>query len=429
MSTSEDTSEDTSTSSRQSSAGSSGDKQGKGLLPRAAALRFVVFLGVVSLFADMTHEGARGITGPFLGTLGASAVVVGFVAGFGELAGYALRFVFGYAADRSGRYWPITIAGYTINMLAVPLLALAGNWPIAAILMIAERSGRAMRNPARDAMLAHATSELGAGWVFGLREALDALGATLGPLIVAVAVFLSAGTGADRYRPAFAVLLVPAVLTLVVLAVAQRQYPRPHDLEVPVGRGRLETTGIPRVFWVYLAGMGLIAAGYADFPLIAFHFGQANVVPPAWIPVLYAVAMLTEAVAALVLGRLFDRIGLVTVVGATVLTAAFAPLVFLGGAALAVLGMVLWGLGMAVQESIVKAAVTGMVGRTRRATAFGLFDTGFGICWFVGSVLLGFLYQVSIPALVIFSIVAQLAAIPFVLRTRQIVSRREAGVA
>jgi MFS family permease len=387
-------------------------------LPHGVALRFVLLLGFVSFFADMTHEGARGITGPFLATLGASAIVVSFVSGLGELAGYALRFVFGYTADRTGRYWPITIVGYTINMLAVPLLALAGNWPVAAILMIAERSGRAMRNPTRDAMLAHATSELGAGWVFGLREALDALGATLGPLIVAAAVFFSAGS----YRPAFAVLLVPAVLTLVILTVAQRQYPRPHDLDVPVGR--LETTGIPRVFWLYLAGMGLIAAGYADFPLIAFHFEQASVVPPAWIPVLYAVAMLTEAAAALLLGRLFDRIGLLTVIGATLLTAAFAPLVFLGGAALALVGMVLWGLGMAVQESIVKAAVTGMVGRQRRATAFGLFDTGFGICWFAGSVLLGVLYQVSIPALVIFSVLAQLAAIPFVLRTRQIIGPR-----
>ncbi|MBF6590941.1 MAG: MFS transporter [Ktedonobacterales bacterium] len=396
---------------------------GKGL-PRAAALRFVVFLGIVSFFADMTHEGARGITGPFLATLGASAIVVGVVSGFGELAGYALRFVFGYAADRTGRYWPITIVGYTINMLAVPLLALAGNWPIAALLIVAERSGRAMRNPARDAMLAHATSELGAGWVFGLREALDAAGATLGPLIVAAAIFFS-----GSYRVSFAVLLVPALLTLVVLAVAQRQYPRPRDLEVPIGHGRLETVGIPRIFWVYLAGMGLIAAGYADFPLIAFHFGRANVVPPVWIPVLYAVAMATEAVAALVLGRLFDRIGLTTVVGATALTALFAPLVFLGGAVLAVIGMVLWGLGMAVQESIVKAAVTGMIGRDRRATAFGLFDTGFGICWFVGSVLLGILYQASIPALVIFSVAAQLAAIPFVLRTRRVMANRSGAMA
>lgn len=387
-------------------------------LPRSSstahtsALRFVLFIGIVSMFSDMTHEGARGITGPFLATLGASATIVAVVAGFGELLGYALRFVFGYAADRTGKYWPITLFGYTVQMAVVPLLALAGNWQVAAILIIAERTGRAIRNPARDAMLAHATTELGSGWVFGLREALDAGGAMVGPLIVAAAIFFHGG-----YRIGFAVLLVPALLTLVVLAAAWRQYPTPGDLEVR--EGLPERTGIPHVFWIYLVGMGLIAAAYADYPLIAFHFGKAHVVSSAWIPVLYAGAMATEAVAALVLGRLFDRIGLLTVIGATVLTAFFAPLVFLGNATLAVIGMVLWGLGMAAQESIVKAAITGMVGAERRASAYGLFDTGFGVFWFLGSIVLGVLYDRSITALVVFSVVLQLAAIPLLLRTRR----------
>jgi MFS family permease len=290
-------------------------------------------------------------------------------------------------------------------MFAVPLLALVGSWQLAALLIIAERSGRAMRNPARDAMLAHATGELGGGWVFGLREALDAAGAMLGPLLVGVVLFVH-----GSYRVAFAVLAIPAVLTLAVLAVARRQYPHPSHLEaaeaIPHG------SGIPRVFWIYLAGVGLVAAAYADYPLIAFHLGKAGVVGTAWIPVLYAVAMATEAVAALALGRLFDRVGLITVVGVTAVTAFFAPLVFLGGAALVVIGMVLWGLGMAAQESIVKAAITGMVASNRRASAFGLFDTGFGVCWFLGSVLLGVLYQRSVDAVVVFSIALQLAALP-----------------
>lgn len=377
-----------------------------------SALRFVLFIGIVSMFSDMTHEGARSITGPFLATLGASATIVAVVAGFGELLGYALRFVFGYAADRTGKYWPITLFGYTMQMVVVPLLAFSGNWPVAAVLIIAERTGRAIRNPARDAMLAHATSELGSGWVFGLREALDAGGAMVGPLIVAAAIFFHGG-----YRFGFAVLVVPALLTLVVLLAAWRQYPTPGDLEVR--EGLPERTGIPHIFWLYLVGMGLIAAAYADYPLIAYHFGKSHVVSTAWIPIIYAVAMATEAVAALVLGRLFDRIGLLTVVGATVLTAFFAPLVFLGNATLAVIGMVLWGLGMAAQESIVKAAITGMVGADRRASAYGLFDTGFGVFWFLGSIVLGVLYDRSITALVVFSVVLQLAAIPLLLRTRR----------
>jgi MFS family permease len=385
-------------------------------MTRDAALRFVVLLGVVSLFADMTHEGARGITGPFLATLGASATVVGVVAGLGELVGYVLRLPFGVVTDRTGKYWPIAYVGYGVNLLAVPLLALAGNWPVAAALMIAERAGRAMRNPSRDAMLAHAGGALGSGWAFGLREALDATGATLGPLIVAAVVFWR-----SSYRPAFAVLVVPAVLALAVLVGASRLFPRPRDLEM--APEQLGSQGIPRVYWVYLAGMGLIALGYADFPLIAYHFAKASVVPTAWIPILYALAMATEAVAALALGRLFDRVGLLTVAAATLLTALFAPLVFLGGAVLAGVGMVLWGLGMAAQESIVKAAITHMVGAERRATAYGLFDTGFGVCWFVGSVVLGVLYDHSIPALVTFSVVLQLAALPALLWTRAHLAR------
>jgi MFS family permease len=381
-------------------------------IARRAALRFVLLIGVVSMFSDMAHEGARSISGPFLATLGASATIVAVVAGFGEFLGYALRFVFGYAADRTGRYWPITLFGYTLQMAVVPLLALAGGWPVAALLIVAERVGRSIRNPARDAMLAHATGELGPGWVFGVREALDAGGAMIGPLLVAAAIAVHGG-----YRVGFAVLLVPALLTLIVLVGAWRQYPTPADLEL--GEGVPDRTGIPRVFWLYLAAMGLIALAYADYPLIAYHLSTAHVVSTGWIPILYAGAMATEAVAALVLGRLFDRIGLLTVVGATVLTACFAPLVFLGGAALVAAGMVLWGLGMAAQESIVRAAITGMVGRHRRASAYGLFDTGFGAFWFLGSAILGALYDRSITALVMFSVGLQVAAIPLLLRTRR----------
>lgn len=387
-----------------------------GVKPTAAgAFRFVLLIGIVSLFSDMTHEGARSITGPFLASLGASAAVISAVAGFGELLGYVLRLVFGLAADRTGRYWPITIAGYVLQMAVVPALALATNWPVAAVLIMAERTGRAIRNPARDAMLAHAAGELGRGRVFGIREALDAAGGMIGPLIVGVVVALHGG-----FRGSFAVLLIPAVLTLVVLIVARRQFPVPANLEAAAPPGILSSgRRLPRVFWIYSAAMALVALGYADYPLIAYHFSVAHVLASAWIPVLYAVAMASEAVASLVLGHAFDRYGMATVVVATVFTAAFAPLVFLGNASAAVIGMVLWGLGMAAQESIVKAAVTGMVAPERRATAYGLFDTVFGVFWFLGSAALGVLYTASIPGLVLFCVLAQLAAVPLLLATRK----------
>lgn len=379
-------------------------------ITRPTALRFVVVLGVVSLFADMTYEGARSITGPYLAVLGASATVVGIIAGFGELIGYVLRFLSGYASDRTGRYWTITLAGYSVNLFAVPLLALTGHWPVAAGLMIAERAGRAVRTPARDAMLSYATTATGRGWGFGLHQAMDQAGATAGPLVVAAVL---AARGA--YRLAFAVLLVPAILAITVLLTARWLYPQPRDLEVE--QNLLTRAGFPRGFWLYLAGMALIAAGYADFPLIAYHFEKAAIARREWIPILYAIAMATEGVGALLLGRLFDRLGFVTVVAVSLLAAFFAPLVFLGGLATAVAGMVLWGIGMAAQGSIVKAAVAGMIGADRRGSAYGLFDTGFGVFWFLGSVLLGVLYDRSVGALVAFSVVIQLIAIPLLALT------------
>jgi len=381
-------------------------------ISKGSALKFVFLVGVVSLFADMTYEGARSITGPYLAVLGASATVVGLVAGAGELIGYSLRLASGYIADRTGRYWTITILGYGVNLLAVPLLALAGRWEVAAFLIIMERMGKAIRTPARDAMLSHATKEVGRGWGFGLHEALDQIGAILGPLIAAAILYFKGG-----YRTGFAILLAPALLALGVLVIARFLYPRPQDLEAASVQSA--TRGFPRTFWLYLVAMALIAAGYADFPLIAYHFKKVALASDNWIPTLYAVAMGVDALAALVFGRLFDRIGLSTLIVVSLLSSLFAPLVFLGNFHLALVGMALWGVGMGAQESIMRAAVAGMVSTNRRGSAYGVFNMGYGVFWFLGSALMGVLYDTSIPRLVLFSVVMQLASIPFLLLVRK----------
>jgi len=375
-------------------------------------MRFVVLLGIVSLFSDMTYEGARSITGPFLAFLGASATIVGIVAGFGELVGYALRLVSGYITDKTGKYWTITIIGYVINMLAVPLLALAGRWEIAAFLIIAERAGKAIRNPVRDAMLSHATLDVGRGWGFGLHEAMDQTGAMLGPLIVA-AVFYFKGT----YQTGFAFLLIPALLSIGVLLFSRFLYPHPRDLEATTPE--LETRGLTRVYWIYLAAMALNAAGYADFPLIAYHFKKTSIVSENWVPIFYSVAMGVDAVAALIFGRLFDRKGIPILVIAVLISSIFAPLVFLGGFYLSLAGMALWGVGMGAQESIMRAAIAGMVPRDRRASAYGIFNTGYGVFWFLGSALIGVLYDFSIPFLIAFSVTAQLSSVPLLLMVKR----------
>lgn len=371
-----------------------------------AALRFVVLIGILSFFADFTYEGSRSIIGPYLATLQASGTVVGIVTGFGEFLGYGLRLFSGRLADATGRYWPITIFGYLVQMASVPALALTGSWPAAAALIILERVGKAIRNPPRDVMLSHAGRQAGGyGWAFGLHEALDQFGAMLGPLAVA-AVLAHQGS----FRLAFAVLLVPAVINLSLVLLARWLYPRPQDLER--SRSEIGASGFPRLFWIYLLGAVLVAAGFADYPLIAYHFGIRGTVPGDWIAVFYAVAMAVSGTGSLVFGRLFDRHGFLVLVLLTLLSVLFAPLVFLGDFWPALIGAAIWGLSMGVHESIIPAAVAPMVPVHRRASAFGLFTAGYGICWFLGSAVIGILYDFSLAAVVAFCVATQLLAVP-----------------
>lgn len=374
-------------------------------ISKRAALKFVLLIGVVSLFADMTYEGARSIAGPYLAILGANAAIVGFVAGFGELVGYALRVVSGYLADRTGKYWTITIAGYICNLLAVPLLALAGHWWSAAVLMIIERMGKAMRVPPRDAMLSHAGQKMGMGWVFGLHEALDKTGAMMGPLIVSLVLYFK-----GSYQQSFAILLIPALLALSTLGFARWCYLAPQALEVE--HDVIEAKGMNISFWLYVAGASLIAAGYADFPLIAYHFQKTGVLSPIWIPVSYSIAMGFNTLSAPLIGHLYDRKGFRILIMVTIVSCFFAPLVFFGGLTWVLIGVALWSVGVGAHESLMRAIVANMVPMDKRGSAYGIFNSGFGIFWFLGSFLTGVLYDISILSVVIFSITIQLLAVP-----------------
>jgi predicted MFS family arabinose efflux permease len=374
---------------------------------RRAALGFVLIVGVLSLFADAAYEGSRSVLGPYLASLQAGAAAIGIITGLGELAGYGLRLVSGRWADATRKFWPITIFGYLLQMAAVPALALTGSWPAAAVLIVLERVGKATRSPPRDAMLSHAARHLGGyGRVFGIHEALDQLGALAGPLIVA-------GVLARRgdYHRAFAVLLVPAVITIALVLLARRLYPQPQDLDRASPR-QLQTGGLQRLYWLYFAGAALIAAGFADYPLIAYHWTRTHVVPSDSIPIFYSVAMAVSGSGSLLFGRLFDRYGFKVLIVLTVVTAGFAPLVFAGGFRLALLGAAVWGLGTGVHESIIPAAVAPIVAVDRRASAFGVFTAGYGLFWFAGSAAIGILYDRSVSAALGFCLATQLAAVP-----------------
>jgi len=371
---------------------------------RSAAIRFIVCLGVVSLFADMTYEGAHSIIGPFLQGLGANAAQVGLIAGLGEMLAASLRFFSGRFADRTRAYWTITILGYGLNLIAVPALAFAGNWQMAALLVVAERTGKALRGPARDVLLSQATSVVGHGWGFGLHAAFDQTGAMIGPLLMAVAV-ANAGAKSNAFGDAFLRLGIPAVLALVALLAARAAYPTQGAS--PPGTG---PQTIPRVFWYYVAAAGLLACGFADFPLLAYHFQKMALAKPAAIPLLYSGAMAVNGITALIFGRLFDRFGLPVLSFGILISLAALPLGFLGGTSAAIGAVGCWATGLGVQDASLRSGIAQVVSMNQRGSAFGAFNGVYGVAWFLGSVVMGLLYDHSVMALVVFGVVAQLAA-------------------
>jgi MFS family permease len=379
-------------------------------VPKAApafdspAFRFVATLGVVNLFADMTYEGGGSINGPFLGALGASATAIAIIAGTGEFLGYSLRSVAGYIADKTGRHWLITFIGYAINLLAVPAMALAGTWQLAAALALAERIGRAIRKPPVESMLSYTTGRLGRGWVYAVNTALDETGAAIGPLLVAAVLLLK-----GSYQTAYALLLLSSLLALASLAVARIGFPLPSDLE----QGRTATqTSFARPYWLYMAAAACFAAGLMSYELIGYYLTSTGLVAKAWSPVFLAFATGCGVLASLVLGRLYDRLGTPVVVVAVVLSSLFAPLIFAGSFATALIAMPLWGVGYAVQDTLLKAIIAGVLPEGKRNLAFGLFYTGYGVGWLLGSTVTGLLYGYSRFALVLFVVAAQLISVP-----------------
>lgn len=380
----------------------------------SSAFAFVLTLGVVNLFADMTYEGGAAINGQFLASLGASAAAVSIIAGVGEFLGYSLRSVAGYAADKTGRYWLIVFIGYAVNLLAVPAMALAGSWQAAGALILAERIGRAFRKPTVEAMLSYSTGKHGKGWVYAVNTAMDETGAAMGPLLIALALYLKAD-----FRTSFGLLLISSLLALVALVVARVMFPVPAKLEEG-GPATAHAKGFTRPYWLYMIAASLFAMGVMSFELVAVHLSSTGTVTEHRLPIFLSLATVAAVIASLILGRLYDRIGIGAVVGAVVVAASFSPFVFFGGFWTALVGLLLWGVGYATQDTLLKVLIASVLPEGKRNLAFGLFYLGYGGGWLVGSVVTGLLYEQSRWGLVGFAVVAQLASIPlFVLGARR----------
>lgn len=367
------------------------------------AMKLILLLGVVSLLGDIIYEGGRSVTGPYLLFLGASAFTVAWVSGLGEFIGYAIRLVSGYFADRTREYWTFSLAGY-LMIGAIPLLVYTRSWEAAVVLLLIERLGKGIRSPAKDTILSHAAHQVGRGWGFGIHEAMDQIGAVAGPLIFAASLLLMGG-----YGEGFALLTIPFVLLIAALVLAWRRYPDPASMEESALSFGY-TPKDPRVLLPYGAFTVLTMAGFLVFPLMAYHFSAAAVVPDPQIPIFFAVAMATDALAALLMGRLYDRWGLPVIIAIPIANIPIAPLAFSSGYFGALAAAVLWGVSMGGQETVLRAALADFTSIGKRGFAYGIFNTLYGASWFAGSLVFGLLYYVGAGAICAFSIFMQVAA-------------------
>lgn len=380
----------------------------KSLQARKKAVQLILLFGLVSLFGDIVYEGARSVNGPYLKMLGANAVVVGFIAGFGEFIGYAVRLLSGYFADRTRGYWFFVIAGYGL-LISVPLLSLAGIWQVAALFIITERLGKALRAPARDTIMSQAAKQVGTGFGFALAEVMDQIGALAGPLIIAGALALAsrAGAGVKQYQVSYAIFWVPFILVMACVVFARFKVPAPETLESPDGQ-LMQDAPLSKVFWLYVIFTFVSTAGFVNFMLMGYHFKVRGILSDAQIPLYYAVAMAVDGAAALIIGKTYDRLkeirrnekaGLSALIAIPVLTAPLPFLAFSRNLSAIIVSVVVWGIIMGIHETIMRSAIADLVALRKRGTGYGIFNTAYGLAMLCGGVAMGFLYDRSIPAL------------------------------
>lgn len=372
--------------------------------PQWSPWRAVFAFGLVSLAADMVYEGMRSVAGPFLGSLGASALTVGVVTGAGEAVALVLRLVTGVWADHSQRHWRLTVVGYAMTAVCVPLLAVTpfiggAGIALATTLILLERTGKAVRSPAKSALLARMTAHTGRGRGFAVHKALDQVGAFAGPLFLAGAAAITAAMW-----PGLGLLAIPGAMSLLLLAQLRRGVPslaQPDPAEVTTAaspapspvwsrlRAGVLGTDLPRPFRVFSLAVACSTAGLMTFGVISYRFVDSGLLTLAAVPLVYALAMATEAVAALATGDLFDRWGARVLLVVPLLVTGVPLLVFSDRLGVVLIGVAVWGAATGIQDSTVKAYVAELVPTQRRATAYGIFAAVQGLGALCGGVLAG----------------------------------------
>lgn len=403
---------------------------------KKTAIRLILLFGLISLLGDIIYEGARGVNGPYLETLGASAAVVGLVAGLGELLGYLIRLVSGYFSDKTRAHWVFTIVGYSFLMV-IPMLALTGIWQFAAIFMVLERIGKGIRSPAKDTILSQATKQVGTGFGFAIVEFMDQIGATIGPLIFTF-FFMSIGPGNKSvidYQHGYSLMWFPFVILMMVIFTAFFLVKNPEELEHDVVKKPLPDK-ITRTFWIYCIFTFVTTLGFLNFAIIGYHLKAHSIVTDAQIPLLYALAMAVDAVIGLIIGKWYDLLkirfdndhaGLLLLIILPIFTATLPIFTLSYHVSFIIAGVVLWGIVMGTHETIMKAGIADITSIRKRGTGYGIFNMMYGIAIFLGSAAAGFLYEYSVNLLIILMVVVELAAVPVFLVLRKRVKRAGLG--
>jgi MFS-type transporter involved in bile tolerance (Atg22 family) len=379
-----------------------------------------VIFGVISLFSDTIYEGARSVNGPYLKTLGANAAMVGLIAGLAEMLGYLMRLITGTWADKSKAYWAFTIVGYG-TLVTVPLLALAGTWQMVALLIVFERVGKAIRSPAKDTILSTATRRVGTGFGFGLHEAMDQIGAILGPLAFAAAFAFAGKAEASvaQYQAAYKWLWLPFAALMVILVIAFIRVPDPQRLEPIVPKAK-EEDKLTKTFWIYVAFTFVATLGFASWAILGFHFKSKGILSDAEIPLFYAIAMGVDGLTALLVGLGYDKLkkrhssesgGLALLVIIPILSIAIPILGFSNSKAFAIAAAVVWGVVMGAHETIMKSAIADITPMKKRGTGYGIFNTAYGLAVFAGSSIIGLLYDASLNWAIALAVGAEVAAL------------------
>ena len=374
-------------------------------------MKLIILLGVVSFFTDIAYEGARSIIGPFFAMLGASGAIVGTFAGLAEFAGYGIRLISGWMSDRLKNYWLLTAIGYISNLIVVPLFALAGSWQTAALLLVLERAGKALRTPSRDAMLSYASKQTGRGWGFGLHEAFDRCGGLLGPFIM----FGILSTG-PHFKMAFALLAIPAVFALATLYATYRQFPHPEVAEP--SKESFSFKNFSKPFWIFIAAASLVGAGTLDFALVSYHLQKQTIASTAHIPLFYMGAIAVSALFALIGGKWFDKAPKPALYFGIILGSISPLFLFLGNQTEVWVGIICWGIALGAQNALFRSMLAHLIPPQQRSTGYGIFGVIFGLAWFLGSALIGVLYDITIAFSAMASLVLKLLALPLLKMVR-----------